>query len=80
MRQDVDVCEVSCSSPVKQGEQLVAGQFFWRERRPSQSRGGGKVRRRVNGQVNQDSSINIAAGKPTGPASRRPLPLRVCLA
>jgi hypothetical protein len=64
MRQDIDVCEVSCGSPVKQSEQLVAGQFFWRERRPGRGRGGRKVRRRVNGQVNQDPGINTADDHP----------------
>jgi hypothetical protein len=60
MRQDVDVGEVSCGSPVKQGEQLMPGEFFRRERRPGRGRGGRKVRRRINGQVNQDSSIDTA--------------------
>jgi hypothetical protein len=64
MRQDIDVCEVSCGSPVKQGEQLVADQFFWRKRQPGRGRGGRKVRQCVNGQVNQDSSINTSDDHP----------------
>ena len=40
MRKDVDVREVSCGSTVEQGEQLVAGQFFRRERRSSRGLGG----------------------------------------
>jgi len=60
LRQNVDVGEVSCGGPVEQSEQLMPGEFFWRERRPGPGRGGRKVRRRINGQVNQDSRINTA--------------------
>ncbi len=42
----------------------MADQFFWRECRPGRGRGDRKVRRRINGQVNQDSSINTADDHP----------------
>jgi hypothetical protein len=64
MCQDVDVCEVPCGSPVKQGEQLVGSEFFRSKRRSGPSRGGRKVRRRVHGQVNQDPGISTADDHP----------------
>ena len=42
----------------------MADEFFWRKRRPGQGRGGRKVRRRINGQVNQDSSVSTADDHP----------------
>ncbi len=64
VRQDVDVDEVSCGSSVEQGEQLVAGEFFRCERRPGCGRGGRKVWWRINGQIDQDSSISTADDHP----------------
>jgi hypothetical protein len=58
VREDVHIGEVPCGSPVEQGEQLVAGEFFRGERRSSRARGGRKIRRRATGQVNQDLGIS----------------------
>jgi hypothetical protein len=61
--EDVDVGEVSCGGPV-QGEELVAREFFRGERRPGRSRRGGEIRRRVQGQVDQDGAVSAADDHP----------------
>jgi transaldolase len=49
--EDIDVGEVPCGSPIEQGEELVAREFFRGERRPGRGRGGGEIRWRVHSQV-----------------------------
>lgn len=62
--QHVDVGEVACGSPIKQGQQLVAREFFRGKGWPGWGRGGGEVGWRVHGQVNQDPCISTADDDP----------------
>jgi hypothetical protein len=59
---DVYVGEVPGGGPVEQGEELVAGELFRGERGPGRGHGGGQVRRRVHGQVDQDPAVSALAG------------------
>jgi len=47
-----------------QGKELVAGELFGGERRPGRGRGGGEIRWRVHGQVDQDPVVGAADDHP----------------
>ena len=65
MGQDVDIGEVPRGCPVKESQQLVAGEFFRGECRTGCRLGRGEVWRRVHGQVDYDCAITVPDDQPT---------------